>query len=310
MEPWWQIPKKAEAKRQHSTDEIDYKMVLLVLRNVIDKYGGVGFWQKMIDKYGKEFFENRSSTTLKQIWKRIKRNYDGNLVFYKNLLETRFDEETIKKIKKTIKGPPKADALPKLATSDKPKKCKWFIREMNLRFGDQNEINEPPMKMKPEECKGTMITKIDIQKLLPQARILNTTVSDSEIDSAKALQTKQNLELLASKVAIIRDFENKLTHCFILPLKTGTSEADIKKKLLEFSQKSNRSLPEIEHIFKRVSRSLIDLEKYLKGEKVHLWTDYEDHTLAHPEDAEMYRKLEAIIPSDEIKRRKAFLNIK
>ncbi len=59
----------------------------------------------------------------------------------------------------------------------------------------------------------------------------------------------------------------------------------------------------------QLSGDVGDLEKYLRGEKVSLWTEFEDTVLRHPENASMYRQLERIKGREAMQKRRMHLEI-
>ena len=78
---------------------------------------------------------------------------------------------------------------------------------------------------------------------------------------------------------------------------------------MDLSRIYKYKLEEVYILFEKLSGSFTTLARYLKGEKVSLWTDYEDYVLAHPEKEEMYKQLETTRTPEEIKRRKYYIGI-
>ena len=80
-------------------------------------------------------------------------------------------------------------------------------------------------------------------------------------------------------------------------------------KLEEISHKYNKPFKEVCTKFGEMSGDIDSLEKYINGEKVVIWSEFEDMALLHMDDKEVYDYLLQTKGENEIKKRKSYLEM-
>jgi len=329
-----------ESKRRRVSKELDYKLVQIVLKNPEGGYMGMTFWTDQIVHYGNKFFDGYTAQTLKGRWRKLNDLYSSNIMEYNDELERFIGEIKVKKIKdqlldienyddaeneeepKKVKKEEKPD---KDENKNKGENSKWFIMEARRKFADsahnigteEDEEFGPPKKThiteatKPEE-KPVMINITNLMKNNPLVQKLAET-SDKGQEVNDYIEYSHKTFAHKSPITFIyRDFATGKFESFNIPIENPTERKkffEIKQTLIGLSFVYKVPLNIIEDYFQAVSCSFSSLERYLKGEKVELWSAKEDEILSHPEWKEEYDALIARKTPEQIERRKKFLDL-
>eukprot|EP00826_Nyctotherus_ovalis_P002842 TRINITY_DN10571_c0_g1_i6.p1 TRINITY_DN10571_c0_g1~~TRINITY_DN10571_c0_g1_i6.p1 ORF type:complete len:314 (+),score=114.56 TRINITY_DN10571_c0_g1_i6:159-1100(+) len=311
-------------KARHSyTDEDTYKVLLVALKNPDGGYGGLSFWNSMILRYGGKFFGGKSASGLKQKWKNIRENHICDIGNYKKSLERLLGTAKVREIKDKINNYLNYDEddekNAKLKQEDPEQKQHWYIKDMKRKFCDRNHnsfgYEETGKGVGEDRSSGKAPSLIiDMGQLIPKPHIIQAMANEKDNSRLGNEEIASIVKVLKNKVGLLnfyRDFELGTIKIFASEEVPDEENRAYKRTLEIFKNLAKvykRTPDELFKLYYQVSSSMRSLEAYLRGEKVTLWTEYEDWVLQHPEE-EAHKKLEESKTAKEISDRKSYLQL-
>jgi len=310
--------------RQIYTDEESYKVLLVALKNPDGGTGGLSFWNSMILRYGGKFFGGKTAAGLKQRWRIMRDNHICDIGSYKKCLERILGMAKVREIKDKVNSylnyNEEDERNSKLRQEETNHKEPWYVKDMKRKFRDLNHNSYG----NEEVGKGLIETKvvrkspslmIDMAQLVPKPHIIQEMASardNSKLDNEEIASIVKILKNKVSSLNFYRDFELGAIKIFTTK-EVPDEEGRAYKRTLEIfknlSKVYKRSSDELFKLYHQVNCSQRSLEAYLRGEKIALWTEYEDWVLCNPEEKEAYEKLKQSKTPKEISDRKSYLQI-
>jgi len=331
-----------KSTREYNSEDL-YKLLIIALRHPEGGHGGESFWCTMITKYGNRFFRGRSAGSLRDKWRKVLKERGFELKLYKKELEKDLTEEKIRAIKAEINGfvPPTQN----VEAGEEDEKFRVPNRE-DFIASLQKKLNEDIHKEEILYGKSSNKQKTAFEQIIASDSENDENMNDIEtdnrpndIDLAELMPNLQDKQI--QKIAesldktyesgeelekILKDREDDIKNLvFVHELDSGKitlknisqteipeeskSFLEMNKKLEELSEKYTTDFSELIKLLAQVSGDYNDLEKYLQGEQIPLWTEFEDTVLQHPENVSMYKQLEIIKGKDLIKKRKEYLQL-
>ena len=187
------------------------------------------------------------------------------------------------------------------------------VNEMPKEYTTNIQITLPPNNKAFEISRPIDLNTFNKQKGHRYIRILEQNYHNG-VDAIESLGEFQRSVNESRHFVFIKDLKTKEKQLKDAREFGGKVEMEtyytLNDKLEEISQKYNKPFKEICMKFGEVSGDVEALEKYLNGEEVVVWTEFEDMALAHTHDSSVYEYLLETKGIDEIKKRKSYLEIK
>eukprot|EP01022_Parablepharisma_sp_SALTPOND_P017857 TRINITY_DN28_c1_g1_i1.p1 TRINITY_DN28_c1_g1~~TRINITY_DN28_c1_g1_i1.p1 ORF type:complete len:752 (+),score=71.00 TRINITY_DN28_c1_g1_i1:8417-10672(+) len=326
------------SSRGYNTEDM-YKLLIVALRHPEGGHGGESFWCTMLTKYGNRFFGGRSAGSLRDKWRKTIRDRGFELKAYKKELEKDLSEEKIRMIKAEVNGfVPPASMEEELEGSEEDKsrftsqsvflstlqkKLRDNIRREELMYPipepEKESSGDDQTLGKEKNISDEEKTDINLEELMPNKKPRQIQRLAEYLD--KTFESGEELKRIVQE----REEDNK-NMVFIHELDTGrlilknvnqTEEPeecemyyDIEERIEDIAKKYGAESGDLCKLLAQLSGDFAELEKYLQGEQVPLWTEFEDTVLQHPENISMYKQLEIIKGKEAMKKRREYLQIK
>jgi len=272
------------------TNEEIYRIVLMGQLHPACGIGGESFWKRMLERYGKAFFFGRTAAGLRQKWRTLTNEHPLPELLEEN---RKLGEEFGKFMLKNT-------------TEDGGSRRETNIAEEISELPTHHRVSQVIGEAPHLDSVGSKFS-FGTHDIGVSADFASTNEIEHEEIKQMCETSKKNDKIQNEETKQVSRFCEQSVQCD--PMETLSPESQFPPILSIISEDYSLSNQQVLGLLHQLSGNVANLEMYLKGEQVPIWTELEDLALQAPYDSAVYKYLIGSKGAKEIEERKKYLGI-